>query len=167
VLEPSPRFRALTLSELKRQNLLPGLIESYQKIFGDGDIWKEGAYCSSEGWGNVISLEEYNKRKDEAKLRCECGGLFRPCYPAEELEERIKEELHDPEKSILVIADGGTKEKISGFLWGNIAEFDEIEQMIVNSRYSLRRDQGLSEMNLLKRKLGEKGLLGGPVSLWR
>lgn len=161
-LETPSRFRILTIDELREQGLLPELIKSYQKVFGGGDIWKEGAYCSREGWDSVISLEEFEKKgKDQGGFRCKCGGLFQPCYPYEIMEARITEELHEKDRSILVVIEGKSKNEIAGFLWGKAADFDEIEQSVIDTRYSWRRDQGVMEMNKLRKALRDKGLLEG------
>lgn len=157
--ESPPGFRALTLSDLQREHLMPELIKTYQRVFGDGDIWREGAYCSAEGWENTISLGEYEERKNSTNLRCECGGLFQPCYPAEVMEARIIEELKSDRDSLLVVMEGGSESKITGFLWGTVAGFEDIEQRILNTRYPWRRDQGVIETNRLRSRLREKGYL--------
>lgn len=157
----SSRFKFYSLKDLQEKGLLPRLIRVYQVIFGDPDIWNEGAYCSREGWSKTISLEEYEERKREGRLRCECGGIFQPCYPSETLKARIIEELSDRERSGLWIMESDNEFGIGGFIWGIVAEFEEIAQRILNARYREREARGLIEINKLRLRLKEKGLLHG------
>jgi len=151
------KFKTYSLQELQRNKLLLELIRVYQVTFGTPDIWNEGAFCNREGWAKTISLEEYERRKKEGKLRCYCGGIFQPCYPTEILESRILDELSDSKTSILAIMKDDNNLKIAGFLWGIIADFKEIGRRILNARYRERQKQGLIEIDNLRRQLEKKG----------
>jgi hypothetical protein len=153
------KFKTYSLQELRQDKLLGELIRVYQIIFGTPDIWNEGAFCNREGWARTISLEEYERRKKEGKLRCYCGGIFQSCYPTEILETRILDELSDSKRSILAIMRDDSNSKIAGFLWGINADFKEIGRRILNARYRERQKQGLIEISNLKHRLEKKGVL--------
>src|SRR4030042_5782643 len=142
-----PSFRTLNLEGLKQEELLPDLVGSYQEVFGDEDIWGEGAFCSKEGWNKIISIQEYRKREREGNIECECGGIFQPCYA--NLDERIMEEL-TPEKSIQVIMEGNEKWRIGGFTWGIVAGFPEIAKRVLGARYRGRESRGEVEIEKLR-----------------
>lgn len=148
-----PNFRTLNLEELQREKLLPDLIKAYQEVFGAEDIWGEGAFCDKEGWKKLISIQEYNKRKKEGKLKCECGGTFQPCYL--NLEARIMKELSS-KKSILVIMEGNEKWRVGGFTWGTVAGFPGIAKRILNARYLGRENKGEIELGKLRKGLEER-----------
>lgn len=155
------RFKVYSLQNLRKKGLLGELVKVYQQIFGEPEIWNEGAFCNREGWSNTISLKQYENRKRERILRCECGGIFQPCYPTEVLEARIIDELADPKRTALWIMEGENEFKIGGFLWGVVTEFEEIERRILNARYRERGDRGLIEIRKLNSRLKEKGVLLG------
>ena len=158
LIQVPSEFRVFTLNELRDAELLTELMKTYQHIFGDADAWNEGAFCDIEGRKKTISLKEYNERQNQGNVRCECGGLFYPCHPAERLEKRFSEELADP-NSILILMQGNDEFKVAGFLWGTVSKFAKIEKRILKARYPDDIEQGAIELKELRVRLDEKGLL--------
>lgn len=145
-----------TLQELKEKKLLNNLAKAYCEVFGDNDIWNEGAYCSKEGRKKSISLQEYGERKNEKKLTCECGGIFKQFYPIKKIEKRINDEVKDTDNSILVLFTHENPIRVGGFIWGCVGNIEKIKHRIIAAHYSRMMQYGSLEMDLVAEALGKE-----------
>lgn len=152
------RFRSITKEDLDGTDLCEALVELYRSVFGDSDVWGEGAYCESEGRERKVDITEYERRVCNSEPLCECGARLIPFYPPEVLKERILREMTpsagvDP-VCILMIVD----EKPVGFAWGAVLQIHHIRERLVHSRYCGREDLGEREARALTNKLLDRGL---------
>jgi len=141
-------FERLTIEELLQSGLIDNLIKTYQQVFGDPDIWGEGAIC--DRCGNIVSLPEFEKSQ-----QCECGGKLQAYYPDEELKERIVKELtpSSTKKPVRAVMKGDKENPIGGFAWGVVTKLPNIKERILNARYRNNPDEGLEEIEKLSHSL--------------
>jgi len=152
------RFRSVTGEDLDGADLVNALVELYRSVFGDSDVWGEGAYCEREGRERRVDIAEYERRLRDSKPLCECGARLIPFHPPELLKERILREMTrspgiDP-ACILMIVD----EKPVGFTWGAVLQVHRIAERLIHARYPGREDLGAKEAHALTDKLLHCGL---------
>jgi len=120
------------------------IIQTYREVFG-GPPWNEGAYCESEGWKKIISLEEYKER------------LKRRGYSFSEVNELIGEELDNknqkPMGSIIT-----RNEKVLGFMFSGILEKKNLIEKIARARSDKNLEKAKELLKGLEKILDKKNL---------
>ncbi len=138
---------------LADQKMFDALVRTYRNIFGDDEIWGEGAYCEKEGWGKMVSLSEFEQMLTDKTPFCRCGGKFIECHSPKILHERILGDLIKTKASspfcVLIISD----QEVNGFVWGTASNFSIIALRIIKARYRQREKLGKREVSVLREKL--------------
>lgn len=123
---------------LANQEMFDALVKTYRDIFGDDEIWGEGAYCKKEGWGKMISLSEFERMLARNAPFCQCGGRFVECHPHKILRERILKDFIKTKTSspfcVLIIPG----KEVEGFTWGTASNFSIIAPRVIKARYRQR-----------------------------
>lgn len=135
-IKHKPEVRSLTADDFDASpHLLDSLAESYRKVFGDPDIWGEGAYCS-KNIAHIISLPEYERRAETLDLQCDCGGQYVQYYPIEVLKVRIRDQLlHKAYMGTFGAVLTRQREMIDGFVWGVLARVEDCLSRIKQAKH--------------------------------